>query len=129
MPASLLPRTEVVGNGKDERSSSATHDDPQHNIIEDDVVQQHSELGTGSEVPVGEEGIKDDTHDDTMLLVKLPVLEYGYRTEPMEWPELCDIILRQQELSKLTRNVGQQRHYELFKRNLQLHWNSLCDYM
>lgn len=88
----------------------------------DDDVQQ-LEL-TGDAVGEG----TNDKDDDAFLVVELPVLEFGYRIEPMEWPELREIIGKQ-ELSKLTRNVAQQRRYEIFKRNLKLHWNSLCDYM
>lgn len=61
--------------------------------------------------------------------IELPVLEYGYRTQCMEWAELKDIILVQQDLAKLTRSVEQQTEYERFKRSLKQSWRSVLDHI
>lgn len=70
----------------------------------------------------------DDDDDDDESDVELPTLEHGYRTVPMEWSELAEIISSGQ-LSRLTRHERQQRKYEVFKRKLRRTWRSLYDYM
>jgi Protein of unknown function (DUF3605) len=61
--------------------------------------------------------------------IKLPELEYGYRTEPMDWAELRTFIVVENCLAKLSRSVEQQRDYEVYKRDLQRHWKSVYDHI
>ena len=61
--------------------------------------------------------------------VILPTLKYGYRTAPLDWPELKQIILVEQNLDKLTRNEKEQRSYMLYTRNIKKEWRSVMDYI
>jgi hypothetical protein len=61
--------------------------------------------------------------------IKLPDREYGYCTVPFSWAELVEIITKENNLAKLSRNVDQQRDYEIFRRDLSRHWLSIYDYI
>ena len=61
--------------------------------------------------------------------IQLPVLEYGYRTKPLEWEELVQIIAVEQNFAKLSRNSKQQLEYEIFKRDLNSQWTSIYDFI
>jgi hypothetical protein len=55
--------------------------------------------------------------------------EYGYRTEPLVWPELIDIIDKEQNLAKLSRSVQQQKEYIVYRRELLKEWKSVYDHI
>lgn len=61
--------------------------------------------------------------------VEIPPREYGYRTEPLEWPELIDIIDKEKNLAKLSRSVQQQKEYVLYQRELLKEWKSVYDHI
>lgn len=61
--------------------------------------------------------------------VEIPPREYGYRTEPLEWPELVDIIDKEKNLAKLSRSVQQQKEYVLYQRELLKEWKSVYDHI
>lgn len=67
--------------------------------------------------------------DDDEKRIRLPYFKYGYRTEPFQWNELVDIVQVQQDLSKLSRSVDQQRDYEIYKRELKKTWSSVVDHV
>ena len=67
--------------------------------------------------------------DDSDKRIQLPVLQYGYRTVPLDWPELVQIILIEKCLAKLSRSVEQQRDYEIYRRDLKRHWKSIYDHI
>jgi len=67
--------------------------------------------------------------DDSDKRIQLPVLEYGYRTVPLDWPELIQIIQVENCLAKLSRSVEQQRDYEVYRRDLKRHWVSIYDHI
>lgn len=71
--------------------------------------------------------VSSASSDDDHKRIRLPVLKYGYRTEPLDWAELVDIILVQKDLAKMSRSVEQQRDYEVYKRDLLLEWSSVTD--
>jgi len=77
----------------------------------------------------GEESSACSSSDDDHKRIRLPILKYGYRTEPLEWDELIDIIHVQQDLAKLSRSVEQQRDYEIYKRDLLQKWISVIDHV
>jgi hypothetical protein len=95
--------------------------------------QQTNFIGMGPENK--EEGTCTNADDlsisseDSDKRIKLPVLKYGYRTEPLEWDELFDIIAVQKDLAKLSRSVEQQRDYEVYKRDLLKIWKSVMDHV
>jgi len=59
----------------------------------------------------------------------LPQREYGYRIEPFTWPELIQIIDKENNLAKLSRSVPQQTEYEVYMRQLKSEWKTVCDYI
>ena len=61
--------------------------------------------------------------------VPIPPREYGYRTVPFSWSELEQIIVRDGDLSKLSRSVEQERNYVKYKRNLLRGYRSVYDYV
>lgn len=61
--------------------------------------------------------------------VKIQGREYGYRTEPLMWPELIDIIDKEQNLAKLSRSVQQQKEYVIYRRELLKEWKSVYDHV
>lgn len=61
--------------------------------------------------------------------IRLPILKYGYRTEPLEWEELVNIIQVQKDLAMMSRSVEQQRDYEMYKRDLLRQWSSVTDHV
>jgi hypothetical protein len=67
--------------------------------------------------------------DDDHKRIRLPVLKYGYRTEPLDWDELVDILTVQKDLYKLSRSVEQQLIYEVYKRDLLLQWSCVMDHV
>jgi Protein of unknown function (DUF3605) len=67
-------------------------------------------------------GSKDTKHDARIIL---PELEYGYRTKPLEWAELMQIILVEKNLAKLSRSVEQQTEYMVYMRDLKSQWKSV----
>lgn len=75
------------------------------------------------------ESISSAKSDDDHKRIRLPVLKYGYRTEPLEWEELVDIITIQNDLAKLSRSIEQQKAYEIYKRDLLKHWKSVIDHV
>lgn len=72
---------------------------------------------------------ESSSSDDDDKRIRLPILKYGYRTEPLEWGELVDIIQVQQDLAKLSRSVEQQRDYEIYRRDLLQQWLSVMDHV
>lgn len=61
--------------------------------------------------------------------IKLSDREYGYRTVPFSWAELVQVITIEENVAKLSRNVDQQREYEIFRRGLSRQWASIYDYI
>jgi hypothetical protein len=62
----------------------------------------------------------------------MPNLKYGYRTEPMEWSELVEILGDDHgdvkpDLARLSRSVEQQKSYQIYQRDLLLTWRSVLD--
>lgn len=74
-----------------------------------------------------------DEEDDDSSPIVLPELKYGYRTEPLAWPELLDIVdpppPREPNLDRLCRNRQQQYGYEVYKRRLKRNWRSMHDFV
>ena len=54
--------------------------------------------------------------------IQVPPREYGYRQEPLAWPELVQIINVEQNLAKLSRSVIQQKVYIIYRRELLKEW-------
>jgi Protein of unknown function (DUF3605) len=75
------------------------------------------------------DSIESIESDDSAKRINLPVLKYGYRTEPLLWDELVDIITVQNDLAKLSRSVEQQKQYEIYKRDLLREWRSVADHV
>jgi hypothetical protein len=69
------------------------------------------------------------TSKDDQKRIRLPIVKYGYRTEPLEWDELVDILLVQKDIAKMSRSVEQQRDYEIYKRDLLREWSSVIDHV
>ena len=100
---------------------------------------QHSHMGERSHqtargddsVPSNNDEISYSIVDDieARKAIKLPELEYGYRTVPCSWDELVDILFHQKILAKLSRSVEQQYIYELHKQKVLLQWDSMKDYV
>jgi hypothetical protein len=61
--------------------------------------------------------------------IQIAEREYGYRTEPLVWPELIDIIGKEQNLAKLSRSVQQQKEYIIYRRELLKEWKSVYDHI
>lgn len=61
--------------------------------------------------------------------IQLPVLEYGYPTNPYTWKQLQTIILLEKDLAKLARSRSQQREYEIFQYCLKREYASVLDYI
>ncbi|CAB9526477.1 expressed unknown protein [Seminavis robusta] len=61
--------------------------------------------------------------------IVLPKLKYGYRTVPLEWPELVQIIQVEQDLAKLSRSVEQQTSYAIYMRDLKRKWSSVYHFI
>lgn len=77
---------------------------------------------------------RDDNDDDIDTEVVLPTLKYGYRTEPLDWPELMDIVVppppRTPNLDRLCRSRQQQYDYEVYKqRHIKGKWRSVYDFV
>lgn len=72
--------------------------------------------------------MSDSDSDDSHKRIQLPTLQYGYRTEPLEWEELTWII-ESGDLARLSRSVEQQRDYEVYKRDLLQEWRSVYDHI
>lgn len=79
----------------------------------------------------------DQHHNDTSSSssssqeddIVLPTLKYGYRTEPLDWPELVQIINVEHNLDKLARTEEQQRAYMSYMRKLKQEWKSVMDFV
>lgn len=54
---------------------------------------------------------------------------YGYRTEPINWEELVDIVEKENNLAKLSRSVQQQKEYMIYRRELLKEWRSVYDHI
>ena len=72
---------------------------------------------------------KDSASSASEDNIVLPTLKYGYRTEPLEWPELVQIIRVEHNLDKLARNEQQQRAYMIYMRELKKEWKSVMDFV
>jgi hypothetical protein len=68
---------------------------------------------------------RDVNEDDVVL----PVLKYGYRETPLQWKEILQTVLVEQDFDRLTRSASQQRQYELSKRAILGEWASMVDYV
>ncbi|KAL7561905.1 hypothetical protein ACA910_014278 [Epithemia clementina (nom. ined.)] len=66
---------------------------------------------------------------DDDVPIELPVLKYGFRTEPADWPELIQILTVEHDPEKLTRNVDQERRYIIASRKIKSEWRSIVDYI
>jgi Protein of unknown function (DUF3605) len=73
--------------------------------------------------------VNTDHQNETTSSIILPNVKYGYRTEPLRWGELVDIICVQKDFAKLTRSKEQQCSYEIFKSSILLQWRSITDYV
>lgn len=69
------------------------------------------------------------TKDPSQEEIVLPEREYGYRSEPLTWDELVDIIVKEKNLAKLSRSVKQQTEYEIYMRDLKTQYKSIYDYI
>lgn len=67
--------------------------------------------------------------DDSEKRINLPVLKYGYRTVPLSWEDLVDIITIQNDLAKLSRSIEQQKEYEIYKRDLLRESRTVTDHV
>jgi len=94
---------------------------------DDNQVRKRSDSGD-SETSNLSAAAEADRKNNDPTRIHLPVLEYGYRTVPLEWEELRDII-GTGELAKLSRCVEDQKEYEIWKRDLKSHWKSVYDYL
>jgi Protein of unknown function (DUF3605) len=54
---------------------------------------------------------------------------HQFRSEPMEWDELVDIITVQNALEKLVRSEQQQGEYEAFLEKLLMEWATVSDHV
>lgn len=61
--------------------------------------------------------------------IQVPPRDYGYRIEPFVWPELIQIIEKEQNLAKLSRSIQQQKEYMIYQRELLKGWKSVYDYI
>jgi hypothetical protein len=59
----------------------------------------------------------------------LPPREYGYRAAPFSWSELQDIVLKQQNLAKLSRSVAQEETYQRYCEELLQECRSVYDHI
>jgi Protein of unknown function (DUF3605) len=62
----------------------------------------------------------------------LPTLKYGYRTKPMTWTELEEILIGHgdsKDLARLTRSKHQQRTYQIFQYHMKQQYVSSTDYL
>jgi hypothetical protein len=69
-----------------------------------------------------------DNEEDEECAIKLPVLQYGYRTTRASWSDL-ESIVASKDLARLSRSRQQQTEYERYKQNILKTWKSLLDYM
>ena len=63
------------------------------------------------------------------MTISLPQREFGYRTTPLTWSELVQIITVERNLAKLSRNEKQQLEYERFRQSIREEWLSIYDYI
>lgn len=68
---------------------------------------------------------KEDDDDDIVL----PYREYGYRSEPLTWDELIQIVDKEDNLAKLSRSVEQQKEYIISTREIKRRWRSVYDHI
>ena len=61
--------------------------------------------------------------------IQLTPRDYGYRVNPIGWPELVDIVEKENSLAKLSRNVQQQKEYTIYRRELLKEWKSVYDHI
>ena len=61
--------------------------------------------------------------------IVLPERQYGYRTEPMTWKELKTLILKENNLARLSRSVAQEIEYQTYMRKLKCEWKSVYDHI
>jgi Protein of unknown function (DUF3605) len=61
--------------------------------------------------------------------IELTPRDYGYRVDPIGWPELVDIVEKENNLAKLSRNVQQQKEYMIYRRELLKEWKSVYDHI
>jgi hypothetical protein len=61
--------------------------------------------------------------------IELTPRDYGYRVDPISWSELVDIVEKENNLAKLSRNVQQQKEYMIYRRELLKEWNSVYDHI
>lgn len=61
--------------------------------------------------------------------VFLPHREYGYRSEPLTWEELVDIIAKENNLARLSRSVQQETEYTIYREKLKSEWKSVYDHI
>jgi Protein of unknown function (DUF3605) len=69
------------------------------------------------------------SNDSKDARIILPELEYGYRTKPLEWAELIQIILVEKNLAKLSRSVEQQEEYMMYMRDIKKQWKSVYHFI
>lgn len=55
--------------------------------------------------------------------------KYGYRREAMTWEDLKDIVEKEKNLAKLSRNLTQQRVYIYYRQELLKEWKSVYDHI
>ena len=65
--------------------------------------------------------------DDADKRIQLPHLQYGYRTEPMNWTEVSRAVAV--DVALLSRSVQQQADYEIYKRHILKKWKSVLDHV
>jgi Protein of unknown function (DUF3605) len=73
--------------------------------------------------------VDSNSTDDSAKRIQLPNLKYGYRTVPLNWEELKQILTIECDLAKLSRSVEQQKEYEIHKRDILLEWKSVTDHL
>jgi Protein of unknown function (DUF3605) len=95
-----------------------------------DLQYHPSDDSSDGESSVATSSSSDDDDDDSHKGIRLPVLKYGYRTEPLAWDEIVAILtVSDPDLARMSRSVEQQREYEVYRRDLLRTWNSVLDHV
>lgn len=66
---------------------------------------------------------------DPYVAVRLPTLQYGYRSTKLTWTELVQILRVEHDLAKMSRSQQQQHDYEVFRYHMKQQYVSSLDFI
>ncbi|CAJ1955641.1 unnamed protein product [Cylindrotheca closterium] len=85
--------------------------------------------GDGSDADKDDESKLNFSTDEHQENIELPFRKYGYRSTPFSWDELDQIVVKEQNLAKLSRSVAQEQEYQRALVKLKREWKSTKDYI